>query len=76
VQQNAERVKATFFQSSAPAEQTPHEPEVHYKEILAHDCNGTTDLGEMDANFDDDYDKEDDVAIDGPVKMSVMKDFM
>lgn len=30
----------------------------------------------MEANFDDDYDKEDKVAIDGPAKMSVMKDFM
>jgi len=74
-QQNMERVRArareTFFHSSVLVDQTPPEPEIQYKEVYANECNGTTDLGEIEASFDDEYDKRDDVANSG-----VMKDYM
>jgi hypothetical protein len=82
-QQNAERARAraraTFFNSSAPADQTPREPEIQYKEVLAHECNGTADLGEMEAVFDDNYDMEDDGACDGAMQeymKALMKRYM
>jgi hypothetical protein len=71
-----ERARATFFGSSVLAEQTPPEPKIQYKEVNANECNGTADLGEIQAAFDDDYDKNNDGANAGPMKAGVMKDYM
>jgi hypothetical protein len=65
------RARATFFHSSVLAEQTPPEPEIQYKEVYANECSGTADLGEIEASFDDKYDKSHDVGNAG-----VMKDYM
>ena len=74
-QQNMERARvrarATFFNRAVVADQPPPEPEILYKEVQANECNGTADLGEIVAAFDDDYDQNGEGA-----NASVMKDYM
>jgi hypothetical protein len=77
-----QRAKANFFTSMArpsPQDQgdgtgtnpNQNEPETHFEEINAQDANGTTDLGEIIAALDDEYDGE---ANDE--KTSVMMEYM
>ena len=77
-----QRAKANFFTRMArpsPQDQgdgtgtnpNQNEPETHFEEINAQDANGTTDLGEIIAALDDEYDGE---ANDE--KTSVMMEYM
>lgn len=71
----SQQAKSRFIANMAglppDEDSTENEPEIQYDEIIIQGCNGATDLGDIDAVLDDEYESADNEEDNG-----IMKEYM